>query len=353
MNVSSVELDRWQAIVNRTPNADGAFLYGVKTTGIYCRPTCSSRQPNQANVLFFDNYTEAEAAGFRACKRCNPRSISPQQQQSEIIAKVCQRIDESEQPLSLAAMAQIAGLSSHHFHRTFKEIVGVTPKQYVSTQRANRVRQQLQEDNKTITQAIYEAGFETSSNFYDKSTTLLGMTPTEYQQGAKGLTIQFAVKQIWLGWVVVAMADRGICAIGLGDTAKIVTAQLQQQFPHAQLQESNSEFEDWVDRTIAFIETPQLGLDLPLDIQGTAFQQRVWQALQQIPYGTTASYSEIAKQIGNPKAVRAVARACATNQIAVAIPCHRVVGSDGSLKGYRWGSDRKYTLIEREAAQLS
>jgi AraC family transcriptional regulator, regulatory protein of adaptative response / methylated-DNA-[protein]-cysteine methyltransferase len=351
--------NRWQAIVNRTPSADGTFLYGVKTTGIYCRPTCSSRQPNQANVVFFDNCTEAEAAGFRACKRCNPRfstgeappTISPQQQQSEIIAKVCQQITESEQPLSLAAMAQIAGLSSHHFHRVFKEIVGVTPKQYVSTQRANRVRQQLQENN-TITQAIYEAGFETSSSFYDKSTTLLGMTPTEYQQGAKGLEIQFAVKPIWLGWVVVAMTARGICAIGLGDTAEIVTAQLQQQFPHAQFQERNPEFDDWIDRTIAFIETPQLGLDLPLDIQGTAFQQRVWQALQSIPPGTTASYSEIAAQIGNPKAVRAVARACATNQIAVAIPCHRVVGSDGSLKGYRWGSDRKRTLIDREATQL-
>jgi AraC family transcriptional regulator, regulatory protein of adaptative response / methylated-DNA-[protein]-cysteine methyltransferase len=350
MNFGLIESDRWQAIVQRSPNSDGTFFYGVKTTGIYCRPICSSRQPKQANVVFFDNFNEAEAAGFRPCKRCSPRSISPQQQQSEIIAKVCQQIAESDKPLSLAAMAQIAGLSSHHFHRVFKEIVGVTPKQYVSTQRANRVRQQLQENN-TVTQAIYEAGFETSSSFYDKSTTLLGMTPTEYQQGAKGLEIQFAVKPIWLGWVVVAMTARGICAIGLGDTAEVVTAQLQQQFPHAQIRESDPEFDDWIDRTIAFIETPQLGLDLPLDIQGTAFQQRVWQALQQIPPGTTASYSEIAQQIGNPQAVRAVARACATNQIAVAIPCHRVVGSDGSLKGYRWGGNRKRNLIEREAAQ--
>jgi AraC family transcriptional regulator, regulatory protein of adaptative response / methylated-DNA-[protein]-cysteine methyltransferase len=350
MNVSSVESERWEAIVHRSSSADGTFLYGVKTTGIYCRPTCSSRQPNQANVVFFDNYTEAEAAGFRACKRCSPRSISPQQQQTETIAEVCKQITESEKPLSLATMAQIAGLSSHHFHRVFKEIVGVTPKQYASNQRANRVRQQLQENN-TVTQAIYEAGFETSSSFYDKSTTLLGMTPTEYQQGAKGLEIQFAVKQIWLGWVVVAMTTKGICAIGLGDTAEVVTAQLQQQFPHAQLQESDPEFADWIDRVINFIETPQLGLDLPLDIQGTAFQQRVWQALQQIPVGTTASYSDIAAQIGNPKAVRAVARACATNQIAVAIPCHRVIGSDGSLKGYRWGSDRKRTLLDREATQ--
>jgi AraC family transcriptional regulator, regulatory protein of adaptative response / methylated-DNA-[protein]-cysteine methyltransferase len=352
MNAGLIESNRWEAIVHRTSNDDDKFLYGVKTTGIYCRSTCSSRQPKQANVVFFDNCTEAEAAGFRACKRCHPRSISPQQQQSEIIAKVCQSIAESEKPLSLAEMSQIAGLSSHHFHRVFKEIVGVTPKKYVSTQQANRVRKQLQESN-TITQAIYEAGFETSSSFYDKSTTLLGMTPTEYQQGAKGLEIQFAVKPIWLGWVVVAMTARGICAIGLGDTAEIVTTQLKQQFPHAQFQESKPEFDDWIDRTIAFIETPQLGLDLPLDIQGTAFQQRVWQALQSIPPGTTASYSEIAEQIGNPKAVRAVARACATNQIAVAIPCHRVVGSDGSLKGYRWGSDRKRTLIDREATQLS
>jgi AraC family transcriptional regulator, regulatory protein of adaptative response / methylated-DNA-[protein]-cysteine methyltransferase len=339
---------RWQAIVQRSLHTEDMFFYGVKTTGIYCRPTCSSRQPKQTNVVFFDNCDEAEAAGFRACKRCSPRSISPQQQQTETIAKVCKQITESEKPLSLAAMAQIAGLSSHHFHRVFKEIVGVTPKQYVSTQRSNRVRQQLQENN-TVTQAIYAAGFENNSSFYDKSTTLLGMTPTEYRRGAKGLEIQFAVKPIWLGWVVVAMTARGICAIGLGDTSEAVITQLQQQFPHAHLQESDPEFEDWIDRVITFIETPQLGLDLPLDIQGTAFQQRVWQALQQIPIGTTASYSDIAQQIGNAKAVRAVARACATNQIAVAIPCHRVVGSDGSLKGYRWGSDRKRTLIEREA----
>ncbi len=351
------EAERWEAVLKGDPRADGAFLYAVKTTGIYCRPECSSRLPNQKNVTFFQTCAEAEQAGFRPCKRCQPNTVSPQQQQAEAIAQICQRIEQSvgsgapiaKQPIALQDMAKLAGLSPYHFHRLFKKIVGVTPKAYAVAHRAKRAREELQEEI-SVTQAMYNAGFETSSSFYDKSTRLLGMTPTEYKRGARGIAIQFAVKPVWLGWVLVAATTKGICTISLGDTAEALTTQLQRQFPHAQIQESDPIFEDWIEQVLAFIETPQRGFNLPMDIQGTAFQQRVWQVLQTIAPGSTASYSEIAQQIGNPKAVRAVARACASNQLAVVIPCHRVVGNDGSLKGYRWGSDRKRALLEREAA---
>jgi AraC family transcriptional regulator, regulatory protein of adaptative response / methylated-DNA-[protein]-cysteine methyltransferase len=357
MNSFMTEAERWDAVVKSDPRADGAFLYAVKTTGIYCRSGCSSRLPNQKNVTFFQTCVEAEQAGFRPCKRCQPNTVSPREQQTEVIAQMCKRIEQSVEvgasiakPMALQDMAEIAGLSPYHFHRLFKQIVGVTPKAYAVAHRAKRAREELQEGI-SVTQAIYSAGFETSSSFYDKSTRMLGMTPTEYQQGARGIEIQFAVKPVWLGWVLVAATSKGICTISLGDTAEALTAQLKNQFPHAQILESDPTFENWIEQILALIETPQRGLNLPLDIQGTAFQQRVWQALQTIAPGNTASYSTIAQQIGNPKAVRAVARACASNQLAVAVPCHRVVGSDGSLRGYRWGNDRKRALLEREAEQ--
>ena len=348
----STDAQRWEALVQRNPRADAAFLYGVQTTGVYCRPTCPSRLPNQKNVVFFQCCANAEKAGFRPCKRCQPNAVSPDRQQIETIARICKLIEQSEEPLSLEKMAKIAGLSQYHFHRLFKKMLGVTPKEYANAHRAKRIREELHQGI-PVTQAIYNAGFETSSSFYDKSTMMLGMTPTKYQQGADGIEIRFAVKPSWLGWVLVAATTQGICAISLGDTEEALIEQLQKQFPNAQFSENDSTFESWIEQVIAFIEMPHQGLNLPLDIQGTAFQQRVWKALQNIPPGSTASYTEIAQQIGNPKAVRAVARACATNQLAIAIPCHRVVGSDNTLKGYRWGCERKRALLEREVAQSS
>lgn len=352
LNAGLTEAECWDAIVHRRPSANGNFFYAVQTTGIYCRPTCASRQPKRENVHFFTSCAEAEAAGFRPCKRCSPRSTSPQQRQVECIAAVCQQIEAAERPLSLDAMAQMASLSAYHFHRVFKAVLGVTPKQYTAAHRAQHLRQHLQEES-TVTQAMYNAGFETSSNFYDQSTALLGMTPAQYKRGASGIAMQYTVQPCWLGWVLIAATVKGICTIALGDTPEALSAHLQATFPKAHLSEGDRVFENWVEQVLSLLETPQQTVDLPLDIQGTAFQQQVWQALRTIAPGTTVSYTDLATHIGKPKAVRAVANACANNQIAVVIPCHRVVGSDGSLRGYRWGRDRKQALLTKEEASLT
>jgi AraC family transcriptional regulator, regulatory protein of adaptative response / methylated-DNA-[protein]-cysteine methyltransferase len=346
----ATDAQRWNALLQRDQQADGCFLYGVKTTGIYCRPICSSRLPKSDNVLFFQTCADAEAAGFRPCKRCKPNAVSPREHHINLMAHICSMIDSSETPLSLEELATAAGLSPYHFHRLFKQTVGVTPKEYTTMKRSNRVRDALQQGT-TVTQTIYDAGFGASSRFYEKATTMLGMDPTQYRQGGKGVNIRFAVEQSFLGWVLVAATERGICAIDFGDSSDQLIEVLRSRFPNAQLQEPDPTFAEWVTQVIRFIETPHQGLTLPLDIQGTAFQQRVWKALQEVLPGTTVSYADVAERIGNPKAVRAVARACASNTLAVAVPCHRVVRSDGELSGYRWGVDRKRMLLEREAIQ--
>jgi len=341
---------RWQAVHRRSKQADGAFVYAVRTTGIYCRPTCSSRMPNRENVQFFDRWQTAEAAGFRPCKRCAPRQAEAPDEGRQIVARACRLIEEAEKPPRLVELATAVGLSPAHFHRLFKKITGVTPKQYAQEIRLDRVRDQLQQE-KTVTDAILDAGYQSGSRFYENAGKNLGMKPSTFKKGAPHMVIQYATTQCYLGWVLVAATPQGICRIDIDADPEALQNRLQSAFPQAQLQEGDPSFADTVVRTLAFLEAPERGLDLPLDIQGTAFQQRVWSALQSIPAGETRSYAEIARQIGQPRAVRAVASACAANLLAVAIPCHRVVRSDGGLGGYRWGIERKESLLEREGQQ--
>jgi AraC family transcriptional regulator, regulatory protein of adaptative response / methylated-DNA-[protein]-cysteine methyltransferase len=348
----SSDEQRWQALLHRDQRADGAFLYAVRSTAVYCRPTCSSRLPNRENVVFFTSSSAAEEAGFRPCKRCSPREASAREHHVKAMIQACKLIDQSEEHPRLQNLAAAVGMSSSNFHRLFKEIVGVTPKQYAATVRMDRLRSGLTE-GLSITQSIYDAGFSSVSRFYEGSRNMLGMTPSTYKNGAAGLRIHVAVADSFLGWVLVAATDRGICSIDFGDTPQSLLERLRRRFPKAELRQDDSGFGAWVSRVAAFLEAPAHGLDLPLDIQGTAFQQRVWRALQKIPPGSTKSYAEIAAQIGKPTAARAVARACASNRIAVVIPCHRAVRSDGGLGGYRWGMERKRRLLEREAKESS
>ncbi len=338
---------RWTSIVNRDPEADGKFFYSVKTTGVYCRPSCAARLARPENVQFHATCKDAEKAGFRPCKRCKPNEISPPGQHAAKIAAACRLIEESEEEPSLEELANHAGLSIYHFHRLFKAMTGLTPKKYAAAHRAKLVRSKLGRSS-TVTEAIYDAGYNSSGRFYATSNEVLGMTPSNYRGGGARTEIRFAVGECSLGSILVAQSERGICAILLGDDPDALARDLQDQFPEANLIGGDAEFEQLVSKVVGFVDAPALGLDLPLDVQGTAFQQRVWQALRKIPAGSTASYTEIARQIGSPHAVRAVAQACGANVLAVAIPCHRVVRNDGALSGYRWGVERKRTLLERE-----
>ena len=336
---------RWAAVVARDPAADGRFFYSVKTTGVYCRPSCASRTARPENVEFHATTEAAEHAGFRPCKRCKPDH--PAGEQAARVAELCRLIERTEQMPSLATLAQHAGLSPWHLHRVFKAVTGLTPRAYAAAHRAQRVKAGLRKGF-TVTEAIYGAGYNSSARFYEQSNAVLGMTPTRYRAGGADIAIRFAIGQCMLGAILVAASARGICAIMLGDDADALIRELQDRFPRAELVGGDAGFERWVAQVVGFVEQPRLGLDLPLDVRGTAFQQRVWQALQKIPAGTTASYTEIAQRIGAPKSVRAVAGACAANTLAVAIPCHRVVRTDGGLSGYRWGVARKRALLDRE-----
>lgn len=340
--------DRWKAVKARNPIADGQFVYAVRTTGIYGRPSSAARLPRRENCLFFNTPQEAEAAGFRASQRAAADQTAAAAQRSAIVARACRRIQEAEEAPSLESLAADAGISPFHFHRVFKAETGLTPKAYASAHRAKRLRDELAESG-SITSAIYDAGFNSNSRFYEASDRMLGMRPSEFRAGGSNVEIRFAVGQCSLGAILVAQSLRGICAIFLGDEPDQLVRDLQDKFPKGKLIGGDAQFEQLVAQVVGFIEVPALGLNLPLDIQGTAFQERVWQALRDIPPGATASYSDIANRIGAPKAVRAVAQACAANAIAVAIPCHRVVKRDGDISGYRWGVDRKRDLLAREA----
>jgi len=339
---------RWQAVLDRDPQADGAFFTCVHTTGIYCRPTCPARRPNRENVSFASTREEARRAGFRPCKRCTPDDeTSFPQRQAEIIARACDRLRTSEERLTLEQLAAEAGMSPFHFHRVFKQVTGLTPKAYADAHRSERVRDRMAAAP-SVTAAIYDAGYAANGRFYETSAQTLGMTPTRYRAGGAGTTIQATVAPCSLGYVLVAATETGLCSVMLGDDPDRLQQALRDRFPRATFAPEDADFAGLVAAVVAQIEEPARSIDLPLDIRGTAFQQRVWQALRRIPAGQTATYSEVAATIGEPKAVRAVAQACATNRIAVVIPCHRVVGKDGSLTGYAWGTERKRALLDRE-----
>jgi AraC family transcriptional regulator, regulatory protein of adaptative response / methylated-DNA-[protein]-cysteine methyltransferase len=316
---------------------------------VYCRPSCAARLARPENVQFHATCEDAEKAGFRPCKRCKPNEPPAAEQQAAKIAQVCRLIEKSEETPGLEQLAKYAGLSRYHFHRVFKAITGLTPKAYAAAHRTERVRRKLGKSD-TVTEAIYDAGYNSNGRFYEASNEILGMTPSNYRAGGASAEIRFAVGECSLGSILVATSDRGVCAILLGDDPDALTRELQDQFPQANLIGGDKQFEQLVSKVIGFVEAPALGLALPLDVRGTAFQQRVWQALRKVPAGSTASYTDIAKRIGSPNSVRAVAHACAANVLAVAIPCHRVVRNDGALSGYRWGVERKRFLLEREAS---
>jgi AraC family transcriptional regulator, regulatory protein of adaptative response / methylated-DNA-[protein]-cysteine methyltransferase len=348
MTKFSTDEARWAAIAARDPAADGAFVYAVTTTGVFCRPNCPSRRPSPANVRIFATPADAVRAGFRACLRCRPTEAS-QTPHAAAVAAACRQIEAAQTPPSLDTLAAAAGLSRFHFHRIFKSATGLTPKAYASAERARRARAELA-GGASVTEAIYGAGFGSNGRFYAEAGERLGMPPRAWRNGGDGgAKIRFAVGETSLGAILVAATDKGICAIDLGDDPEKLVRGLQDRFPKAVLHGADPQFEALVAQVVGLVENPALGIDLPLDIAGSAFQERVWRALRAIPAGTTASYAEIAARIGAPGAARAVARACAANPAAIAIPCHRVVRTGGALCGYRWGVARKRALIAREA----
>ena len=340
---------RWARVRARDATADGAFFYSVRTTGVYCRPSCAARPARPENVAFHPTAAAAEQAGFRPCRRCKPDQPSLTERRTALVAGLCRLIEGRETIPSLDELAAHAGLSAFHTHRLFKAMTGLTPRAYAAAHRAKRVKAELERSG-SVTEAIYGAGYSGSGRFYAESDRMLGMTPSAFRAGGADLEIRFAIGQCSLGAILVAASPRGVCAILLGDDPQELARDLERRFPRARLIGADAGFENLVAKVVGLVEHPRLGSELPLDVRGTAFQQRVWEALRRIPAGTKATYAEIARAVGAPKAVRAVAAACAANALAVAIPCHRVVRNDGNLAGYRWGIERKRALLDREAA---
>ncbi|HEY0064280.1 MAG TPA: bifunctional DNA-binding transcriptional regulator/O6-methylguanine-DNA methyltransferase Ada [Telluria sp.] len=349
MNTASYRSDeeRWAALGRRDKDADGAFWYSVSSTGVYCRPSCGARPALRKHVAFHDTQEAAQAAGFRPCQRCKPEQPPLAERQAQVVARACRLIDASDDEPNLDSLAEACGMSRFHFHRVFKAHTGITPKAYAAAQRAQRLAHSLG-GAASVTDAIYAAGFNSSGRFYAGAPARLGMTPKAWRAGGSGEAIRFAIGACSLGAILVAATGKGICAILMGDDAEQLARDLQDRFPAADLQGADPQFEDTVAKVVGLIEVPGVGLDLPLDVRGTAFQQRVWEALRQIPSGETVSYAELATRLGMPAGARAIAGACAANPVAVAIPCHRVVRHDGALSGYRWGVERKRALLDRE-----
>ncbi|RFU47381.1 bifunctional DNA-binding transcriptional regulator/O6-methylguanine-DNA methyltransferase Ada [Paraburkholderia sp. DHOC27] len=344
----STDAQRWQALSQRDPDADGAFFYGVKTTGVFCRPSCASRQPRRENVDFFASADAARAAGFRDCKRCQPGRLP---REIEIVNRACAALDaDPQQRLTLAQLSDAVHVSPFHLQRLFKRVVGVSPRQYQAAQRGAALREALQRGS-DVTRAAVDAGFGSPSRMYETTSTELGMAPSAYRRKGAGLTVRFACAPTALGLVLVAATSKGICKIGFSDDADTLIDELRDEFTNAELIEDTTQLAPFIGQVQAYLHGTQHRLELPLDIATTAFRQRVWDALRRIPYGETRSYSEIASAVGSPRAVRAVASACASNPVALAIPCHRVVQKGGALAGYRWGLPRKAALLDAEAQQ--
>ncbi len=340
----------WRAIQEHDAGFDGQFVYGVRTTGIYCRPSCPARRPQRKNIEIFPDPSAAEEKGYRPCQRCHPHLSQPPEPQQDLIVRVCRYLDEPRDKLpTLGELAQHFSISPFHLQRTFKRLVGVSPRQYADAQRQARLKAELQQGER-ILDAAYGAGYGSTSTFYEQSARSLGMSPVTYRRGGEGMAIRYAIVPCRLGQLLVAATERGVCKISLGDTEADLRADLEGEFPQAERQSGVEALQDHIAAILAFLDGTRTRLDLPLDIQATVFQRRVWEALRQIPYGATRSYGEIAEIIGEPGAARAVAQACARNPVALAIPCHRVTQAGGNLSGYRWGVPRKRALLEREAS---
>ncbi|TCH99034.1 bifunctional DNA-binding transcriptional regulator/O6-methylguanine-DNA methyltransferase Ada [Roseococcus sp. SYP-B2431] len=341
------EAQRWQAVQARDAGADGRFFYAVLTTGVYCRPSCAARPARRENVSFHLTCEAAERAGYRACKRCRPNGPSQAERHAAAVAEACRIIEAAEEMPALDALSSAVSMSRYHFHRIFKEATGVTPRDYAAARRVERLKERL-DGGDSVTEAFHGAGFGSNGRFYEQAGALLGMKPGEWKQGGRDAAIRFALGQCSLGAVLVAATEKGICAIQFGDDPQKLLDALQDRFPQARLIGGDPEFEALVARVVGLVERPAEAVALPLDVRGTAFQQRVWKALREVPAGTTLTYGELAQRIGSPAAVRAVATACASNEIAVAIPCHRVIRKGGAMAGYRWGVARKQALLARE-----
>jgi len=336
--------------------ADGAFVYAVRSTGVYCRPSCPSRKPQREQVVFFRLPEAAEQQGFRACRRCKPRGIESLDPKIDAVARVCREIesriaddDGSGRPLTLAALAGTVGMRPHQLERVFRLAMGVTPRQYVDAHRMRRLKSKLKGGH-DVTTALYDAGFGSSSRLYERAPSQLGMTPATYRQGGAGMQIHYTIVNSPLGRLLVGSTERGISAVYLGESDARLEAALKKEYPRADLRRDHNGRNAWIEKIVGHLQGKEPHLDLPTDVQATAFQRRVWEELRRIPYGTTKTYSDVARAIGRPKAIRAVARACAVNPVSVVVPCHRVVREDGKLAGYRWGLDRKLALIEKERA---
>ena len=340
----------WEAVLGRDASRDGAFVYAVRSTGVFCKPSCPSRRPRRENVQFFALPEAAEQSGYRACLRCKPGDVTVRDPQLELIQRACRKIEaatEEADALSLTHLSEAVGLSPYHLQRVFKRIIGISPRQYAEAVRVRRFKESLR-DGETVTNALYDSGYTSSSRLYEKAASHLGMTPATYRKGGTRMRINYTIAHSPLGRLLVAATERGVCAVRMGDRDSELESTLREEYHAAELSRDDSVLAEWVEAIMSHLEGQQPHLDLPLDVRATAFQWRVWESLRAIPYGSTRSYLQVATAIGQPSAVRAVARACATNPVALVVPCHRVIKEDGSMGGYRWGIDRKRTLLDKE-----